>query len=71
MAVYGFPHSLPGLPLSEGKPGLDLQLCAYNEDKGDRREDLPAQFEGLVETGQKGKLFCLPNSRQWQMGFTL
>lgn len=26
------------LPLSEGKPGLDLLLCAYNEDKGDRRK---------------------------------
>lgn len=27
------------LPLSEGKLGSDLLLCAYNEDKGDRGED--------------------------------
>ena len=39
MAVYGFPQSPLLLLLSEGKPGLDLQLCAYNEDKRDRRED--------------------------------
>lgn len=39
MAVYGFPQSLPKLPFSEGKQDLDLELCAYNEDKGDRRED--------------------------------
>jgi len=35
---------LPRLTFSEGKPGLDLQLCAYNEDKGDRREDFASTF---------------------------
>lgn len=34
-----FPRSVPRLPLSEGKPASDLQLCVYNEDKGDRGED--------------------------------
>lgn len=43
------------LPLSKGKLGSDVLLCAYNEDKGDGGEDFGSAV--LVETGQKKEAF--------------
>lgn len=51
----GFTGSLPRLPLSEGKAGLDLELCAYNEDKRDSRGDFASTVWRRRWEGTKGK----------------
>lgn len=55
--------ALPRLLLSEGKPGSDLQLVSIMRTRGTEERILPAQFEGLVEAGQKGRLFVLPKKQ--------
>lgn len=55
--------ALPRLLLSEGKPGSDLQLVSIMRTRGTEERILPAQFEGLVEAGQKGRLFVSPKKQ--------
>lgn len=71
--IWLFPHSLPRLLLSDGKPVLDLQLCTYNEGKGDRREDFTSTVWRLGWDKTKGKAFLgsqIADSGRWDLPCT-
>lgn len=68
-----FPSLSPGFRSLRVNQAWTYSFVLIMRTRGTEERILPAQFEGSVETGQKGELFffCLPNSRQWQMGLTL
>lgn len=71
--IWLFPHSLPRLLLSDGKPVLDLQLCRCNEGKGDRREDFTSTVWRLGWDKTKGKAFLgsqIADSGRWDLPCT-
>lgn len=59
MSVYGFPWSLPRLSCHSLRVNQAWTYCfvPIMRTRGTEERLLPAQFEVLVETGQKGKRF--------------